>query len=69
VQSKDEGEYEGNLASLKNAESELNFVQNKIDQLAEFEKIFSSSDKRAKFRKYFSTLKQFKDFLYGLPYN
>jgi hypothetical protein len=69
VQSKDEGEYEGNLASLKNAESELNFVQNKIDQLAEFEKIFSSSDKRAKFRKYFSTLKQFKDFLYGLPFN
>jgi hypothetical protein len=69
VQSKDEAEYEENLTNLKNAEFEFNFVQNKIDRLAEFEKLYSVSDKRSKFRKHFGTLKQFRNFLYKLPFN
>ena len=46
IKSKDEAEYEVNLTNLKNAEFEFNFIQNKVDRLAEFEKAFATSNKR-----------------------
>ena len=69
IQSKDETEYEENLTNLKNAEFEFNFVQNKIDRLAEFEKAFALSNKRNMIKKYFTTVKQFSEFLYNLPFS
>jgi hypothetical protein len=69
IQSKDEAEYEVNLTNLKNAEFEFNFIQNKVDRLAEFEKAFATSNKRNMIKKHFSTLKQFSEFLYDLPFS
>lgn len=68
MQVKVEAEYAENLNNLKNAEIELNFVQNKIDQLAAFEKAYAPSNKRAMMKQYFASLKQFTEFLYDLPF-
>ena len=67
-QAKDETEYKENLTNLKNAESELKFLQNKVDRLAEFEKTFDPTNKRSMIKKYFATVKQFSKFLYDLPF-
>ncbi|OPY88766.1 MAG: putative DNA-invertase from lambdoid prophage Rac [Smithella sp. PtaU1.Bin162] len=68
LQSKDEVEHEGNLINLKNAENELNFVQNKVNRLKAFEEAFNSSNKRNKFSQYFSTKAKFAEFLYNIPF-
>jgi hypothetical protein len=69
MHAKDETEYTENSNNLKNAEIELNFVQNKVDRLEAFEKAFAPSNKRSMIKKYFATLKQFMEFLYNLPFN
>ncbi len=68
MQSQDEAEYAENVTKLKNAEYELNFLQNKIDRFAEFEKAFAPSNKKSMIKKYFVTLQQFREFLYNLPF-
>jgi site-specific DNA recombinase len=69
MQSKDEAEYAENSDKLKNMELEFNFVKNKVDRLAAFEKAFTTSNKRNLMKTHFTTVKQFSDFLHNLPFN
>jgi len=50
-----------NLTNLKNAEFEFNFIQNKVDRLAEFEKALPLLIKEYD-KKHFATLKHFRNF-------